>query len=1122
MKLREATQRDSGGRLDPASDIGSLAGLSSATAAAGAFLSLAYLLDLTDWAGGLIYVLAGLLVVSAIFIGIRYHRPLRPMGWRLIAGGILCWTLGDLIWNFYPSIFGQDLPAVSFADGFYLFGYPVLALGLLRLTKARGGDLLDALILSLGFAMPYWLLFVNPFISGNIGGWPLVISTAYPIGDLFLLAMAVRLCLGGGIRNAAARWLFAGIAVVLCADALYYSPLIHGNVQFAPWVEAAYPLAYGLLGAAALHPGLRTISSQGQESVATGSRFRFLVVSALVGPGLLVLGLLKVVEIDTFTLLVLMSVAFVLTIFRIRRLFTVAAHQATLAEIREDALTDAVSALSKEKQSSVAQAQYFEGLISNSSDGIVIETAEGTVSYASLSAERVLGYSVEELTRLAKLALVHPEDRRNVQTVVDTVLAEGGSAGSSVHRVRHRDGSWRWLDFTYTNLLSHPHIRGLVMNFRDVTARIDAELRLDETRAFTGEILTSALECVVTVNAEGMITEFNKAAEETFGMPRSAALGKDMAEILIPDDLREAHRRGFAACLNSPTDEMLPKRRLTTAQRADGTRIQIELSVVRIRIGEVMSFAAFARDVTKQLRADAALKESERRYRSIFDNAVEGIYQATSDGEVVALNPAMALMLGYASPDQFSSEVGNMSEVWKDSVQRQEFNSVLADVGMVQSHEAELRARDGSSVFVSAHARAVYDEEGRVTGVQALLEDITERKRAEKDRLRLEDQLRHGQKMEAVGRLAGGVAHDFNNLLSVVLNYSKFIADDLPEGSTSRADAEEVIKAAARGAELTRQLLTFSRTDVVSRRVIDANESLQGFRKLLTRLLREDIDFSMDMPDRPLMIEFDTGEFEQVVMNLVVNARYAMPQGGRLRLSAEETLLEGVAAQKLDLPSGNYLRLVVGDSGTGMDEATRERVFEPFFTTKPTGEGTGLGLSTVYAIVERSGGTTCVESYPNQGSIFTVYLPLTDKRPDDAPAIGPIARMNQAEVLRILLAEDEPGVRKAATRILEGEGFQVTPAANGADAMKLFTADRDAFDVLVTDVIMPGMSGKELAQRTGLKTVFMSGYTDTLLDEAGLSKGFETFVKKPFTADSLVDALNGLLGTGVGSPHALA
>jgi PAS domain S-box-containing protein len=1108
-----------------ASDSGpTLARLYRATLAFGFVLGIIYALDPGPWLGGSIYVLAGLGAAVMILVGVRGHRPLRPAGWRVLAAGILCWMVGDAIWSFYPLLIHRAVPAVSLADGFYVVGYPLLALGLFLLTKARVGDLLDSLILSVGLATPYWLILVNPYITaGNLSGWSSVLATVYPLGDLVLLAVVLRLCLGGGTKNVAARWLLGGIAFILLGDAAYYGPFLTAQPGITSWLEGGYLVAYGFVGAAGLHPAMRVLSTEWQDqgAIATGSRFRLLVVSAMVGPALLALDLLGVTDIDNFSLLVLMSVAFVLTVLRAGRLFRIVGHQVAVAGVRERALREAVTAVSAEKKSSVVQAQYFEGLISNSSDGIVVERSEGDLSYVSASAERVLGYSGDELARLAELSLVHPNDRARVRSSVDAVLKEPGAVESSVHRVRHRDGSWRWLDFTYTNLLEHPSVQGMVINFRDVTARIEAEDRLDQTRSLNAEILTSALDCVITIDASGDITEFNKAAEETFGWPRCTAVGQNMAELLIPPDLREAHRRLFASYLGSSTNEGLPRRELTTAHRADGTRVKLELSVVRIHLGSTTSFAVFARDITKQQTADKALLESEVRYRSIFDNAVEGIYQANESGEMVAINPAMALMLGYSSPEQFTSEVDNIADIWADSVRRDDFLSLLKADGIVQRHEVELIARDGSTVFVSTHARALVGDDGRVTGLQALVEDVTDRKKAEAEKLNLEAELRQAQKMEAVGRLAGGIAHDFNNLLSVVLNYSRFIADDLPRESQSRADAEEVIKAATRGADLTRQLLTFARRDVVSRGVIDARETLEGFRKLLRRVLREDIEFCMELPELPVWIEFDSGEFEQIVMNLVVNARYAMPHGGRLRLTAKEIAVDAAKGQELDLSPGGYLRLVVGDSGSGMDLATRERVFEPFFTTKPTGEGTGLGLSTVYALVERSGGATRVESYPNQGTIFTIYLPLTAKAQVELPVAEPMPPA-APDALRILLAEDEPAVRRAATRILEGEGFLVTPAANGVDALKIFLCAEQAFDVLVTDVIMPGMSGKELASRTGLRTVYMSGYTDTLLDEAGLNDEPLTLVKKPFTAQSLVTALGRLFGTESGDPYALS
>ncbi|MGH9719323.1 MAG: PAS domain-containing protein [Bryobacteraceae bacterium] len=416
---------------------------------------------------------------------------------------------------------------------------------------------------------------------------------------------------------------------------------------------------------------------------------------------------------------------------------------------------------------------------------------------------------------------------------------------------------------------------------------------------------------------------------------------------------------------------------------------------------------------------------------------------------------------------------------------------------------------DGSVRYVQERAEVFYDDAGQPVRMVGTVQDIT-------DRRRLEEQLRQSQKMEAIGRLAGGVSHDFNNLLTVIGGYARALHEDLAGNSTAREHLEEILKAADRAAALTRQLLTLSRREITQTEVFNLNELLSPLNRMLGRLIGEDIDLEMTLDPRLGSIRADPGQIEQVILNLVVNARGAMPNGGRLLIETANLDLDASQVTTLGLePSsaGPWIRLSVSDNGCGMDPQTLALIFEPFFTTKPAGKGTGLGLSTVYGIVRQSGGVISVYSEPSVGSTFLIYMPrVAAARRETAP----LAPQQQQGSETILLVEDEPALRKLVRQMLTRLGYTVIEADCGAAALRV-AADHDgSIDLLLTDVVMPGMNGRELATRltdehTGIRVLFMSGYTDDAIVHHGVLEREVPFLQKPFTPDALANKIRALL-----------
>jgi len=423
--------------------------------------------------------------------------------------------------------------------------------------------------------------------------------------------------------------------------------------------------------------------------------------------------------------------------------------------------------------------------------------------------------------------------------------------------------------------------------------------------------------------------------------------------------------------------------------------------------------------------------------------------------------------------------------------------------------EYRMRDRDGKYHWVRSEMRLLRDSSARPTEIVGSWSDITERKH-------LEDQFRQSQKMEAIGRLAGGVAHDFNNLLTVISGYSEILIDNFRPGDPLRGFTDQIRKAGERAAALTRQLLAFSRKQVLLASVLDLNSLLREMETMLSRLIGEDVEFTF-IPDSALWrVKVDLSQMEQVVMNLVVNARDAMPRGGKLKIETANVELDATyASHQLETRPGQYIRLSISDTGCGMDEQVRARIFEPFFTTKGPDKGTGLGLATVYGIVKQSGGGIEVWSEPGAGTTFNIYLPRAGEELSKSKIFGSYVAPRRG-VETILLVEDEDGVRALARVILEKHGYDVLEARNGGEA--IFTCQRHAgpIHLMVTDVVMPNMGGRELAEhlasvRPDMKVLYLSGYTDEAVIEHGVIDGSMHFLQKPFTSNALARKVRSVL-----------
>ena len=501
-------------------------------------------------------------------------------------------------------------------------------------------------------------------------------------------------------------------------------------------------------------------------------------------------------------------------------------------------------------------------------------------------------------------------------------------------------------------------------------------------------------------------------------------------------------------------------------------------------------------------RAEQALRQAENRHRNIIDNAVEGFFQTTPAGGYVSVNPALARMYGYQNPSELIAAVGDIGhQVYVDSHRRAEFKRLMAKHGLVQGFEYQVHRKDGSKIWLSENARAVRDANGAVLYYEGTVVDVTERKQ-------LEDQLRQAQKMEAVGQLAGGIAHDFNNLLMVIEGNTELMLDRLSPADALCQNAHQIKKAAEQAASLTRQLLAFSRRQVLQPRVLDLNSVTAGIGKMLPRLIGEDIELRIRPSASLGWVKADQSQIEQVLLNLAVNARDAMPQGGKLTIeTANVDLDESYARHHASVRPGPYVILMVSDTGMGMDTETQAHCFDPFFTTKELGRGTGLGLATVYGVVKQSGGWIWVYSEPGQGTTFKIYLPRVQEDTDPAKlAKSPGPAPRGAET--ILVVEDQDGIRELAREFLESCGYTVLVAKDGAEALEVAERHENPIDLLVTDVVMPRVNGRELSQRLTIvrpmmKTLYMSGYTERATPHHDILAQDTISLEKPFSLRTL-------------------
>jgi len=628
--------------------------------------------------------------------------------------------------------------------------------------------------------------------------------------------------------------------------------------------------------------------------------------------------------------------------------------------------------------------------------------------------------------------------------------------------------------------------------------RHKVEDKLKQMEQWLAATLKSIGDAVIATDHAGMITFMNPTAEALTGWTQADTLGRPLTEVFvarvgstqipIENPVARVLREGIV--IDLAPDTYLVAR--------DGRTIPISDSAAPIRDdqGTITGVVLVFRDITEHKRTEQALRGIEARYRLLAEHSRDLIGFLDRRGHVLYASPSHESMLGIPPADLLDQSIFTLIHPDDQAHVRAAMNDLIR-LGASTTIELRLQATSGDWIVVETILAPITDTPTDEPRLLFSARDITERRR-------LETQLLQAQKLDSIGRLAGGVAHDFNNLLTVITCHADLVLETVAPDNPARGDLEELRKAADRAASLTRQLLAFARKQILEPRVLDLNAIILDLETLLSRLLEADIDLiTLPAPDLG-HVRVDPGQIEQVLINLVVNARDAMPDGGKLTIETQNVMLdEAYARPRVGVSPGPYIMLAVSDTGIGMDKATQQRLFEPFFTTKAVGRGTGLGLATCYGIIKQHGGNIWVYSEVGQGTTFKIYLPRVEGAVETIPhPDGPHAMPRGTEV--VLLVEDEPSVRALAARVLRAQGYTVLVADNGAEALQVIQTHTGVIDLLVTDVVMPEMSGKALAEHVmrhypGIRVLFISGYTDRAIVHHGRLERDVAFLQKPFT-----------------------
>jgi PAS domain S-box-containing protein len=784
----------------------------------------------------------------------------------------------------------------------------------------------------------------------------------------------------------------------------------------------------------------------------------------------------------------------------------------------------------KNQQSAEIRLQFLEQMFQASPDGLSIADSSQRVLLANETFERMFEYETAEVVGQPLENLVVPPDRLAESRWVTEALAKGQRITLETQR-RKKDGTLLDVSVSCAPLLLDGKMAGFYAGYHDISDRKRVEAlssalyRVAEksssahdlqqffaaVHGIVDELMYARNFYIALYDPVTELLSFPYFVDEQDSAPSPKKLGRGLTDYLIragqpllatPEVLQAMEERGEVARNGSRSLDWMGVPLKVNNHTFGGLVVQTYSKNIRYgeRDKEILTFVARQLASAVEIkRNEQALRRSEARYRSLVQSSVYGIYRSSLEGRFLDVNPALITMLGYESADEVLL-LDPEKDVFTHSDEHTRLIEEFRRTGRLDGIEVKWKRNDGKAITVRISGRAVSSADEPADVLEAIAEDVT-------DRRVLEDQFRQAQKMEAVGRLAGGVAHDFNNLLMVISGYAEVMLAALEPDHLLREKAHAIQQASDRATTLTRQLLAFSRKQLLELKVVDVNSIVGDMERLLRPLIGENVEFITSLTPEAAHTRADAGQLEQVLMNLVVNAKDAMPSGGTLTVQTEKIVVdESHRRGPTFIRPGHYVMLSVSDTGMGMDKETQSRIFEPFFTTKEKGKGTGLGLSTVYGIVKQSGGYVMVQSEEGRGTTFQIYLPRVEGVAEKHTA--PVVHAASGGTETVLLVEDEESVRQLVRETLVAKGYRVVEAENGESGMAAAARHDGKIDLVITDVVMPGMGGRELVKqlaqtRPQTKVLYLSGYTeDAILSEGTIESG-AAFLQKPFTLQNL-------------------
>jgi len=738
-------------------------------------------------------------------------------------------------------------------------------------------------------------------------------------------------------------------------------------------------------------------------------------------------------------------------------------------------------------------------------DGFWLTDTQGNFLEVNDAYCNLTGYSKDELLSMNIRDLEELETQEETARHILKIMQVGRDRFESHHKCK--DG--RIIDVEISvNCLETDGGR-LFVFIRDITQQKQAEEALRESEERFRSIVETTNDAIISADSSGKTIFWNKAAEKMFGYSFEEAVGKPFS-IIIPETIQSSHEETYHRAAATGKSEHIGQTMESRSKRKDGSEFPVEISTSFWVAGDNTFITALIRDTTERKQSDAALRESGERFLSIMENANDAIFFVDSRGNIRLFNRKAEELYGYTADEIVGKPHSVLVPKRLQEIHNKWMEKFLSlDESAISGKIVEGigERKDGSEFYVETSTALL--KQGGETYLVAILRNITDRKKAEEERVKLESQLRQSQKMEAVGLLAGGIAHDFNNILTAIIGYASLLQMKMKGDDPLRPYLEQILTSSQRATNLTQSLLAFGRKQIINPKPVKTNEIITRMEKLLVRLIGEDIDLKVILTDEDITVMADSGQIEQALMNFATNSRDAMPQGGHFMIETQRTFIDDdyVKTHGYGKP-GEYVLISVSDSGTGMDEKTREKIFEPFFTTKEVGKGTGLGLAMVYGIIKQHNGYINCYSEPGKGTTFKIYLPMhweaaeVQETMESAPAT-----IGGTET--ILVAEDDADARKTTRNILENFGYTILEAVDGEDAVRVFKENSDTVKLLLLDVIMPKKNGKEAYEEIrklhpGAKALFISGYTANIIHKRGILDQNLDFIMKPVSPTALL------------------